>query len=144
MSFFSSKVSAIKFSCPLSVVHSDGCALSQETKVPMCLFLRIIIIYVFIWLHLVLVVAHRIFCCLVDCGPSCSEACRILVADQGSNPGPLQWEDKVLATRPPVKSPMCLLIFIYIYIYLFIYCMCLRSMLLYKTLGPGLAPIAWV
>lgn len=36
--------------------------------------------------------------------------------DQGSNPGPLQWEDRVLATRPPVKSPMCLLIFIYIYL----------------------------
>ena len=35
---------------------------------------------------------------------SSSPACGIYFFDQGSNPGPLHWEPRVLATRPPRKS----------------------------------------
>ena len=31
-------------------------------------------------------------------------ACGIQFPDQGSDPGPLHWEHRVLATRPPGKS----------------------------------------
>ena len=34
-------------------------------------------------------------------------ACEIQLSDQGSNPGPLNWERRVLATGPPGKSPGC-------------------------------------
>ena len=40
------------------------------------------------------------------------EACKLLIAargihfpDQGSNPGPLHWEHRVLATGPPGNAP---------------------------------------
>ena len=123
--FFSSKVSAIKFTCPLSVVRSDGSALSQETKVPMCLFLRIIIIYVFVWLHLVSVVAYRIFCCILWTADLVAlRHAGSQFPDHRSNPGPLQWEDKVLATRPPCAVVPCVphvSFNLYTYIYLLIY-----------------------
>ena len=47
-------------------------------------------IYLFIWLHWVLVVACKIL--VVACGT--------WFPDQGSNPRPLHWERGILATRP--------------------------------------------
>ena len=55
-------------------------------------------IYVFIWLHQVLVTACRIFSWGIQL---LSAECGIQFPDQGSNPGPLHWEHKVLATGPP-------------------------------------------
>ena len=40
-------------------------------------------------------------------------ACVIQLPDQGSNPGPLNWECRVLATGPPRKSPKILVISCY-------------------------------
>ena len=48
-----------------------------------------LLLYFFIWLHPVLVAAHRIY-----------------FPDQGSNPGLLHWEHGVLTTGPPRKSPI--------------------------------------
>ena len=51
-------------------------------------FFFLIFIYLFIWLHQVLVAARR-----------------IQFPDQGSNPGPLPWRRGVLTTGPPGQSP---------------------------------------
>ena len=40
------------------------------------------------------------------CEPS-GAACEIQLSGQGSSPGPLNWEHRVLATGPPGKSPGC-------------------------------------
>ena len=47
------------------------------------------------------------------------EACGIQFPDQGSNPGPLHWEHRVLITGSPGKSP---LVFIIISVILLFYC----------------------
>ena len=59
------------------------------------LFLIFLFIYLFIWLHQVLVAA---------CG----------FPDQGSNPGPLHWECRVFATGPPGKSATEFLILVFV------------------------------
>ena len=51
-------------------------------------------IYLFIWLHCVLVAVCELL--IATCGVS--------FPDQGSNPDPLHWEYRVLATGPPGKS----------------------------------------
>ena len=89
------------------------------------LFFVCLFVYLFIWLRRVLVSAHGIF--VVACGvfqlrhsgifqlwhagslvaarELLAAACGIQFPDQGSNPGPLHWECRVLATGPPGKSP---------------------------------------
>ena len=52
-------------------------------------------LFLFIWLHQVLVAACKLL--VVVCG--------IQFLDKGSNPGPLPWELRVSATGPPGKSP---------------------------------------
>ena len=73
-------------------------------------------IYLFIWLHQVLVEAHGIF--NFHCSKWGLLAYRIQFPDQGSNPGALHWELRVLATGPPgnpynAPSPDLLKLFIY-------------------------------
>ena len=69
-----------------------------------------IFIYLFIWLHQVLLVACRIFSCgmrdlfLVVACELLVAACRIQFPDQGWNPGPLHWKRRVLTTGPWGKS----------------------------------------
>ena len=66
-------------------------------------------IYLFVWLCQVLVVTHRIFDiwhvgCLAVESEVLVGACGIQFPDQGSNPGPLHWEYRVLTTAAPAKS----------------------------------------
>ena len=72
-------------------------------------FLFLIYIYLFIWLHWVLVVVRGIFVAAHEGSSlrhagSLVAACGIWFPDQGSNLGPLHWERGVLATGPPGKS----------------------------------------
>ena len=53
-------------------------------------------IYLFIWLHQVLVAALGIFDLVAAC---------VMFPEQELNPGPLPWKHGVLATGPPGKSP---------------------------------------
>ena len=65
--------------------------------------LKFIITFLFIfWLHRVLVAARGIF---VAAFKLLVVACGIQFPDQGSNPGLLDWEHRVLATGHPGKSP---------------------------------------
>ena len=61
------------------------------TFLPLSLLLLLLFL-IFIWLCWVLIAACGIF------------------PNQGSNPGPLRWEHKVLATGPPGKPPSAFLI----------------------------------
>ena len=68
----------------------------------------------FAWLHQVLAAACWMFdlhlwhagSLAMACERSVA-ACELQLPDQGSNPGPLNWEHRVLATGPPGKSPGC-------------------------------------
>ena len=66
------------------------------------LFFLSIYFYLCIWLHLVFVVACGVF--VVACR-LLAVACGIQFPNQGLNLGPLHWERRALATRPPGKSP---------------------------------------
>ena len=78
------------------VVNIPGPGLSLLLKFlgPFLLLLLFSNIHLFIWLHWVLLAA-----------------CGIYFPDQGSNPGPLHWECRVLANTPPRRSPSFLLEF---------------------------------
>ena len=61
-------------------------------------------------LYQAFVVAHGIFSlccggCLVAAGEILVAACGTYFPDQGSNPCPVDWELRVLATGPAGKSP---------------------------------------
>ena len=63
-----------------------------------------------IWLYRALVVAHRMCSCgmrTLSCGIG-TLSCGIGISfpDQGSNPGHLHWEGRVLASGPPAKSQL--------------------------------------
>ena len=61
-------------------------------------------IYLFIWLHQVLIAACGIFSLHCSIQEFLVTACGIYFPDQGSNRGPLHYECRVLATGPPGKS----------------------------------------
>ena len=69
----------------------------EENTIGLLFFLLLFLknVYLFIWLHQVLVVSCGIFA-VARAGSSS--------LNQGSNPGPLRWECGVLATGPPGKS----------------------------------------
>ena len=75
--------------------------------------LIILPLLLFIWLHWVSVVAHTIFFLHGSSGifsyDTMTLSCSMwdLVPWQGSNPSPLHWELRVLATEQPVKSLPC-------------------------------------
>ena len=79
----------LDFQCqPPTNVHTSRTKMSITS---VCSFLNL---YVFIWLHQVLVAACRIF----------RTRCGIQFSDREPNPGSLYWEHRLLATGPPGKS----------------------------------------
>ena len=74
--------------------------LSEFTGLLIFLFLKKL--FLFIWLGWTLVMVHWIFSCSMWILPVAASG--IWFPDQGSNPGPLHWEHRVLATGPPGKS----------------------------------------
>ena len=63
------------------------------------IFLFLKTLFLFIWLCWTLAVVHRIFSCSMWILPV--GAWGIWFPDQGSNPDPLYWEHRILATGPP-------------------------------------------